>query len=200
MRLSSLLRRPAVSLVSVALLAGCGKSVVRGSNEPGIDSAAMSTGLDKTDIQRMLKEALDDLRTAPVMGEWRQKGGHEVVTVFPFRNETSEHIDPQLQAILSETETWLIDSQVVTVVSRERQNEIIADVEGQRNAVFNPGNVARYGRQLGARYYVTGKVQAADERLEGERRVQYFLFLQVIELETGAIKWQHKSYVTKLLR
>ena len=89
---------------------------------------------------------------------------------------------------------------VVTVVSRERQNEIIADVEGQQHPVFNPANVTRYGRQMGARYYLTGKVQSSDERLNDERRVQYFLFMQVIELETGAIKWQHKSYVTKLLR
>ena len=190
----------AVVLVCSGAIAGCHKEVVRGSNDPSVDSAAMSTGLDKTDIQQMLKESLNDLRLAPIMSEWRQRGGHEIVTVFPLRNETSEHIGPQLQAILSETETWLIDAQVVTVVSRERQNEIIADVEGQRNPVFDPTKVTRYGRQLGARYYITGKVQAADERLESERRVQYFLFLQVIELETGAIKWQHKSYVSKLLR
>lgn len=190
----------ATTILSASLLACGGKEVVRGTNEPGIDSPAMSTGLDKTDIHKMLSDALNALRTAPIMTEWREKGGHEVVTVFPFRNETTEHIGPQLQAILSEAETWLIDSQVVTVVSRDRQAQIIADVEGQQAAVFNPNNVARYGKQLGARYYVTGKVQAADERLEGERRVQYFLFLQVIELETGVIKWQHKSYVTKMIR
>jgi hypothetical protein len=185
---------------SCLVATGCGKEVIRGSQDPSIDSAAMSTGLDKADIQRMLKETLDALRAAPVMMEWRQKGGREVVAVFPYRNETSEHIDPQLQAALSETETWLIDSGVVTVVSRERQSQIIADVEGQQSPVFNPNNASRYGKQLGARYYITGKVQASDERLEGERRVQYFLFMQVIELETGVIKWQHKSYVSKLLR
>ena len=190
----------AASVASALCLAGCHKEVVRGTQDPSIDSAAMSTGLDKTDAQRLLREALDDLRVAPIMNEWRAKGGHEIVTVFPFRNETSEHIDSQLQAILSEAETWLINSQVVTVVSRERQNEIIADVEGQQHPVFNPANVSRYGRQMGARYYLTGKVQSADERLNDERRVQYFLFMQVLELETGAIKWQHKSYVSKLLR
>ena len=32
------------------------------------------------------------------------------------------------------------------------------------------------------------------------RRVQYFLFLQVIDVETSAIKWQRKTYVTKAIK
>ena len=88
----------------------------------------------------------------------------------------------------------------VTVISRERQNQMIAEVEGGQNPVFNPANVARYGKQLGAKYFITGKVSAADERTRDARRVQYFFFMQVIEVETSAIRWQHKAYVTKLVR
>jgi uncharacterized protein (TIGR02722 family) len=189
------------SVAAVLVLGGCGpKEYVRGSQEPGIDAPAMSTGLDKQDIQQMLKENLNHLRTAPVMDQWRRGGGKTVVAVFPFSNETTEHIEPQLQAILSEAETWLVDSQTVTVVARERQNQIIAEIEGTRNAVFNPAHVAQYGKQLGAQYFLTGKVQTSDERTEDARRVQYFFFMQVIEIQTGAIRWQHKAYVTKLLR
>jgi hypothetical protein len=43
-------------------------------------------------------------------------------------------------------------------------------------------------------------VQAASERTDDMRRVQYFLFMQVIETATSAIAWQHKAYVTKALR
>jgi hypothetical protein len=42
-------------------------------------------------------------------------------------------------------------------------------------------------------------VYSADERQDEERRVQYFLFLQVIEAATGAIVFQNKSSVTKAL-
>jgi uncharacterized protein (TIGR02722 family) len=193
-----------VSLVTVAQLSqlsGCAsKEYVRGSQEPGIDAPAMSTGLDKQDIQQMLKENLNNLRTAPVMDTWRKGGGKTIVAVFPFSNETSEHIESQLQAILSEAETWLVDSQTVTVVARERQNQIIAEIEGTRNPVFNPAHVAQYGKQMGAQYFLTGKVQTSDERTEDARRVQYFFFMQVLEVSTGAIRWQHKAYVTKMVR
>src|SRR5262249_40240663 len=102
--------------------------------------------------------------------------------------------------ILSEAETWMVDANVVTMISRERQTDMIRDVEGQQNAVFNPAHVAKYGKQLGVKYYITGKVQAADERTEDARRVQYFFYMQVIETETSAIRWQHKAYVTKAVR
>ena len=191
----------AIAFGSLVLVAGCArKEYVRGSQEPGIDSAAMSTGLDKQDIQQMLKENLNNLRTAPVMDTWRKGGGKTIVAVFPFSNETSEHIESQLQAILSEAETWLVDSQTVTVVARERQNQIIAEIEGTRNPVFNPAHVAQYGKQMGAQYFLTGKVQTSDERTEDARRVQYFFFMQVLEVSTGAIRWQHKAYVTKMVR
>ena len=44
------------------------------------------------------------------------------------------------------------------------------------------------------------RVLTSDERTEDARRVQYFFFMQVIEVETGAIRWQHKAYATKMLR
>ena len=72
--------------------------------------------------------------------------------------------------------------------------------EGQQNAVFNPQNAAKYGRQLGAKYFITGKVSGNDERSDDMRRVQYFLFLQVIDVETSAIKWQRKTYITKAIK
>ena len=185
----------------VFLMPACAsKEYVRGADEPGIDSPAMSTGLDKQDIQGMLKENLNHLRTAPIMDTWRQAGGKTTVAVFPFQNETSEHIESQLSAILSEAETWLVESGTVTVVARERQNQMIAEIEGTRHPVFNPAHVAAYGKQLGVQYYITGKVQTSDERTEDARRVQYFFFMQVLEVSTGAIRWQHKAYVTKAVR
>jgi TolB-like protein len=178
----------------------CGKEYVRDTNDPTIDNAAMSTGLDKDDVQRMLKENLNNLRAAPIMDLWRTNHGKDTVAIFPFQNSTSEHIDSALEAVLSEAETWLVEAGTVTMISRERQNQMIAEVEGSRNPVFNPAHVAQYGRQLGAKYFITGKVMASDERTENARRVQYFMFMQVIEIETSAIRWQHKAYVTKMVR
>ena len=179
---------------------GCGKEYVRGSQDPSIDNAAMSTGLDKDDIQRMLKENLDNLRLAPVMNTWREHRQADTVAIFPFQNNTSEHVEPQLQAILGEAETWLVEANVVKMINRDMQNQMIKEVEGSAHPVFNPAHIPAYGKQLGVKYYLTGKVSATDERTSDARRVQYFFFMQVVEVETSAILWQHKAYTTKAVR
>ncbi len=183
---------------------GCAnKEYVRGSDEPGIDQPAMSTGLDKDDIERALQKLLNELREAPVMTEWRVKAGQgdkQTVAIAPFFNETSEHIDSQLDVMLSETETWLAGSNVVRVVSHERQADMIREVEGAQHPVFDPRHIPQYGKQLGVKSFITGKVGASDERTAEARRVQYFIFMQVIDTETSEIRWQQKAYVTKGIR
>jgi uncharacterized protein (TIGR02722 family) len=195
---------PLAPLASLALLAtGCGPTYVRGSDHPGIDSAAMSTGLDKDDIERSLQTLLNQMRAAPIMDEWRIKAGQndrQTVAIAPFINETSEHIDPQLDAMLSETETWLVNSGIVRVISGERQSDMIRQVEGAQHPVFDPRHIPQYGKQLGVKYYVTGKVGSSDERTEDARRVQYFIFMQVIDTETSEIRWQQKAYITKAVQ
>jgi penicillin-binding protein activator len=64
---------------------------------------------------------------------------------------------------------------------------------------FNQSQIAAWGKQIGVRYVVTGKVFAADERQDSERRVQYFMFIQVLDVETSAILFQYKTSVTKAL-
>jgi hypothetical protein len=193
-----------LALLSCALCAlatpACSKEYVRGSQDPSIDNPAMSTGLDKDDVQRMLSENLNHLRTQPIMEQWRTSPKRPTVAVMAFQNTTSEHIDSQLAAILSEAETWLVDANVVDVISRERQAQLLAEVKGQQDTAFDPSQAARYGRMMGVKYVITGKVSASDERTKDERRVQYFFFMQVLEVETGRIVWQRKSYATKMAR
>jgi len=190
-----------VASVSLAFLGtGCGKEVVRGSDDPSVDAHALSTGLDKEDIERALKQTLDKLRGSPVMNEWRTTQPPPVVAIFPFQNSTSEHIDSSLDTILNEAENWLLESNAVTVVARDRQNQMIREVEGQQNPVFNPAHAAKYGKQLGCKYFITGKVSGNDERSEDMRRVQYFLYLQVIDVETSAIRFSANSKITKAIK
>jgi hypothetical protein len=183
---------------------GCAsREYVRGSDDPTVDAPAMSTSLDKDDIQRTLQTLLNQLRDSPVMTEWRVRAGQgdrQTVAIAPFFNETTEHIDPQLDSMLSETETWLVNSGLVRVISHERQEETIRQVEGAQRPVFDPRHIPQYGKQLGVKYFITGKVGASDERTADARRVQYFVFMQVIDSETSEIRWQQRAFVTKAVR
>lgn len=198
------LRHASAVLATAALatvLAGCGgdPTYVRGSQVEGLDDQAMSTGIDKRDIEQLLHENMKSLMASPLANGWARAGDRPTLAIFPMINETSQHIDSQLQAVLSDEETFMVNSNLVTVVSRERQDQMIAEVERQAHPAFNPDHAAQYGRQLGAKYYITGKVYTSDERAYGEHRVQYFMFMQCIETETSAVRWQNKATFTKAL-
>ena len=179
--------------------AGCGgPHAVRGEQVKGLDQEAYSTGLDKHDLQKLLHENMEALQKSPVIKRWEQED-RPVVSVLPFRNETSEHVDSALQALISDVETTLVNAGHVRVVSLESQPALLDEIRRQSAGGFNQADMARWGKQIGARYIVTGKVFATDEREEDERRVQYFLFLQVLSVETGEILFQNKTGLTKAI-
>jgi penicillin-binding protein activator len=192
----------AACLVAAAV-AGCSPVVSRGGPgtlNPGLDEAPLSTKLDKKDLDYLVEQNLTALYgsafwTGEVAGH-----GRPFVTVFPIRNDTSQHVDDEMATLLSSIETSLVNSGAVNVVSRERQNEMLAEIDYQNGADMNAATAAKLGRQLNAKYYITGKLGAVDERQKNTRRVQYSLFIQVIDVETSLIKFQHESIRSKAVK
>ncbi len=186
---------------ALALPLGCAKpQYVRDTEKEDMDEYTMSLRFDRKDLDRLYKDNIDKMMSSRITKTWeRQASGGDapVVAIFPMRNETSEHIGPSLDALLSKFETDLVNRSAADVVSHENQPELIAEIKRQQSDAYDPARLAGYGRQLGAQYFVTGKVYDVAERVEDERRVQYFMFVQVLDVETGAIKFQNESKISK---
>jgi uncharacterized protein (TIGR02722 family) len=182
-----------------AVAAACGPKAVRDSDVAGLDNEAMSTGLDRKDLERLLRENMNALEKAPVLQRWSAED-RPAVAVIPLRNETSEHVESTLDALISDIETTLSNAGHVRLISMEQQPKLVEEVRRQYSSgAFDPSQIATWGKQIGVRYVVTGKVFSNDERQSGERRVQYFMFIQVLDVQTGEILFQHKTGVTKAL-
>lgn len=190
----------ALSLSLAGSSLGCAHSTraVRGDDEPGLDHAAMSTGLDRRDLQRMLNENMEKMRTSPVVQRWASEN-RPAVSVLPMKNETSEHIDGPLNALISDVESKLVEWGGVRVISLENQQDLLNEIRRQYSEGFDQSNIAHWGKQIGSRYFITGKVYTTDERVGDQRRVQYYMFMQVIDVETGEILFQNKTAVTKAI-
>jgi uncharacterized protein (TIGR02722 family) len=188
-------------LAALVFAAGCGgPAYVRGKDNPDLDKAAMSTGLDKEDLEDLFNQNSKSLMESGAMKRWKDAshdGKEPTVAIFQVKNETSEHVDSQLDALLSKFETQLVNSGTVTVISHERQKQLVDELKLQQSAAFDPDKAAQLGKQLGAQYFITGKVYDSAEKSDDERRVQYFLFMQAIDVETGAIRWQNEANLTK---
>ena len=191
-----------ISAVSIAAALGiaagaCGPTYVRGDEVKELDEYAMSTGLDKKDLEKLFDTNIKSLMESAVVAKWKTEAAPPIVAIFPIANETSEHVRDQLDALLSKMETQLINSAVATVVDHAMQDQLIQEVEKQQGGAFDEAKSAEIGRQLGAKFFLTGKVYDSAERSEDERRVQYFLFMKVVEVETGAVRWQNEANLTK---
>jgi len=182
---------------------GCKPKAVRGgpgTENPNLDQGAMSTTLDRKDLQDLMQASLEKLKASPFWAQLSSAPAPAVIAIWPFKNETSEHIDDQLNTLLGDLETELVNSGVVQVVSRERQAEMASEVSVQQNrSIYDPNFAAEISRQIGAKYFLTGKVGSVDEFFNNERRVQYTLYIQVIEVETSLVRFQYKAERSKAI-
>lgn len=190
-----------LSLPLIAALFGsaCSKpQAVRGEDVAGLDDQAMGTGLDARDLQIMLNENMKSLEASAAVKRWE---GEErpTVAVLPIRNETSEHIEGALQSLISDVETAIVNGGHLRVIAHDEQPELMQEIKAQQSDAFDQTQVANWGKQVGARYFITGKVYTVDEQFDDERRVQYFLFMRVIEAATGDLLWQNKANRTKAI-
>ncbi len=191
-------------LLSASVLAGCAATAMRGgegTDNPDLDRAAFSVTLDRDDITYLVSEYLNRLEPSAFwQGTVKGAAQPPVVAIWPIQNATTQHLDDQMLTLLSSIETALINTGRVRVVDRHNQNSLAREIGVQQGSIYDPKSAQRIGRQLGAQYFVTGKITSVDERLNNVRRLQYTLFLQVIEIETGLIRFQNEVARSKALK
>jgi hypothetical protein len=191
-------------IAAVVTLNGCGPKAVRGgpgTDNPQLDKPAMSVILDRADIEYLVGENTKALSGSALWNKTIMRAPvPPTVAIWPIQNATSQHIDDQLAAILSSVETFLVNSSDVRMVSRESQQQLIEELRSRQADIYDPATIGRLGRQLGAQYFVTGKVTSVEERFRSTRRVQYALILQVLEVETGRIVFQNEATRSKALK
>ncbi len=193
-----------VLVVALAATSGCVATASRGGEGtalPDMDRPAMSTTLDRDDITYLVDDYLSRLEASSFWQDTIKRSAKPpVVAIWPIQNATTQHLDDQMLTVLSSIETALVNTNDVLVVDRSRQAELAREIGIQQGAAYDPASAQRLGKQLGAKYFITGKVTSVDERLNKVRRVQYTLFLQVLEIETGLIRFQNEVARSKQLK
>jgi penicillin-binding protein activator len=215
-RTSSLLTRsfrPSIQIFAVVgllaglmlgLNAGCAREAIRGGEgtaNPDLDRPALSVQLDREDINYLVSDYLGNLEVSRFwQSEIKQSKDRPLVAIWPIQNATSEHIDDQLLTLLSSIETALVNTGDVRVVDRSTQDALVRELQVQQTSAYNPATAQKLGKQLGVQYFFTGKITSINERLNKQRRVQYSLFLQVLEVETGLIEFQNEVTRSKAVK
>jgi PBP1b-binding outer membrane lipoprotein LpoB len=201
------MQRSAPAWLAIALLSfapACAPQVTRGgagTARPDMDAAALGVGLDREDINYLVAQNLASLSASRFWtGTVMPASTPALVAIWPIENRTTQHLEDQLVTILSSIETSLVNSGEVSVVARSDQEDLIDEIRRQGDPMYAQATAQRAGRQLGAKYFVTGRITSVDEKLSNIRRLQYSLFLQVLEVETGLVRWQNEVTRSKELK
>lgn len=188
----------------VAAASGCGPKGVRGGPGTGnteLDDLALSTKLDRQDIDYLVSQNIGALSRSRLWNDTIERAQTPpIVAIWPIQNASTQHIDDQMDALLSSIETYLVNSGDVRVVSRERQQKLVNELLMRQTEMYDPQTLGELGRQLGAQYFVTGKITSVEERLQRTRRVQYSLVIQVLDIETGLVTFQYEATRSKAVK
>jgi uncharacterized protein (TIGR02722 family) len=153
----------------------------------------MDAGYDFSDLRWLGNSVGTDLSAAPLLTQAAKK---PVLVVMGIQNRTSRHIDTK--AITDTMRTVVINSGKADFAN-ESQRDTLLKEQGYQLANCTPETRSAIGRQLGAKYMLTGslveltKEQPKQMRLSKKEEIYYQLTVEVTDLETGLIAWTQQK-------
>lgn len=178
-------------MILSALVLGTGCSAFRASvqNEDVATASAkpMDTGYDFGDLRWLGDSVSLDMMASPIL-----EAGKPILVVMGVENRTDEHIDTK--AITDSIRTKLINSGRASFVNESQRDNLLRE-QGFQLANCTPETRTMVGKQLGARYMLTGSLVKITKdtprqvRLSKQEQVFFQLTVEVTDLETGLIAW-----------
>lgn len=138
-------------LTSLVGTLACAPRAMRGgdgTDNPNMDNPAMSTTLDKSDIDYLVDQNLSGLYASKFWNnEVLTANKQPVMAIWPIQNATTEHLEDQMATLLSSIETSLVNSGEVQVVAKERQAQLAREIGVQQGAIYDQASATKLGRQ-----------------------------------------------------
>jgi uncharacterized protein (TIGR02722 family) len=177
-----------LALTTITLGSGCSVFRAKVQNED-VDTAAakpMDTAYDFGDLRTLADAITTDLIAAPVLAD------KPILVTMGVENRTDEHIDTK--AITDTIRTRLINEGKASFINESRRDTMLKE-QGYQLVNCTPETQTLIGKQLGARYMLTGALvkikKHTPKQLSLSRQEQVYLQLtiEVTDLQTGLIAW-----------
>ncbi len=180
-----------IALIAISTLAvGNGCSVFRATvQNEDVDKAAakpMDTAYDFGDLRTLADAVTSDLTVSPVLAN------KPILVVMGIENRTDEHVDTK--AITDTIRNRLINEGKASFINESRRDTLLKE-QGYQLVNCTPETQTLIGKQLGARYMLTGALvkikKDTPKQLSLSRQEQVYLQLtvEVTDLQTGLIAW-----------
>jgi hypothetical protein len=187
-----------MGLALAALVAGCTTPTTRIDMRNDLGPAV--AGLDYRDVQLVASQLMQSLFRSGRLD--RGDGQLYVMTVGKVKNDTMQRFDTDI--LTSYITEELMNSGKVMVTSAmaagaDNRDEMINGVRSVRgNGEFNQNTVAKAGQLVAPTHSVYGKIIQREIRMDnGDKQIEYYFQLRIVELATGLQWWQKQAVIGK---
>ncbi len=180
-----------IALMGAGLLLASGCSAFRASvKEVDVATAKpMDTGYDYSDLRWLGNSVADDIIGSDL---FKNAPGKPTLVVMGIQNRTERHIDTK--AITDTMRTVVLNAGKANFVNETQRDNLLKE-QGYQLANCTPETRVAIGKQLGAKYMLTGslieirKESPKGIRLSKQEEVFYQLTMELTDLETSLIAW-----------
>lgn len=177
---------PAVALLGAA---GCAAFRVSTTDVDVEERRHFGSTYDYTDMRFLTEEVANELIGSRFLNEQPEP---PMITIAGVQNRTLDHRD--LKALTDRIRTMLIQAGKARFVNEARREELLRE-QGYQAAHAAAETQVAVGRQLGAKYMLSGSLVEMQDRsgrqvrVSKQQRNYYKLTIEMTDLETSEIVW-----------
>lgn len=179
-----------VFLAGLAVILGAGCQAFQQSveNTDVNTSKPFDAKYDYSDLRNMSSEMVDKLLASAFM---KKLDNAPIVAIFSVENRTTIHIDTQ--AMTDTMRSKLMEAGKMRFVNTARRDDLLKE-QGYQNKHVTPEAAVKIGKQLGAKYMLTGSVveltrqSGREVRVSSKEEIYYQFTVELTDLETGLVE------------
>ena len=187
-----------MGLALTALVAGCTTPTTRVDLRN--DRGPQVAGLDYRDVQGAARDALQSLYRSGRLD--RGDGQMYVMAVGRVKNDTMQRFDTDIltsyitEELMSNNKVMVTSAMAAGADNRDEMVNGVRSVRG--NSEFNQNTVAQAGQLVAPTHSIYGKVIQREIRMDnGDKQIEYYFQLRIMELATGLQWWQQQIPIVK---
>ncbi|HID98525.1 MAG TPA: hypothetical protein EYP57_10150 [Thermodesulfobacteriaceae bacterium] len=172
-----------------SLLSGCAMFRIATDDVTVDEMGHYRAAYDATDMRKITESVVDEMLADPFLSHAQSP---PVMMIAGVQNRTAEYVDTK--NLTDRMRTLLIKSGRVKFVNAFRRKELLKE-QGYQAAHATVETQVEVGRQLGAKYMLTGSLTQMSQETGRQVRVSktkmnyYKLTIEVNDLESGLITW-----------
>jgi penicillin-binding protein activator len=181
-----------VSLLAVAaayFTSGCAAFRASTSDLDVNKTQHVGSTYDYSDLRTLSQTVADELLASPFLAD---KSPAPIMMIAGVQNRTSRYVDTK--GLTDKMRTLLFQSGKLQFVNEARREDLLKE-QGYQAANATPETQTAVGKQLGAKYMMSGSLIEMQEgsprqvRVSKQEYTYYKLTIEVTDLETGLLAW-----------